>query len=160
MTIETANVDGKGYRHNVAIAIINEDKQILIAKRYKKKTWQFPQGGINKNETIIDAMYRELNEEVGLSKNDVQILSQTKDWLYYDIPEKFRRKGSPVVGQKQIWFLLKIKCPDSKIRLDSHKDIEFDAWRWVDYWDGVDEVVNFKKEIYQKALTKLSVFVF
>lgn len=151
-----AEIDPQGYRHNVAIVLLNENKQVLIAKRFKKNSWQFPQGGINKNESFTDAMYRELNEEIGLNKNDVEILNQTKDWLHYDIPKKFRRKGSPVIGQKQIWFLLQIKCPDSKIRLDTHKEIEFDQWRWIDYWDSLDEIVSFKKDIYKKALDSLS----
>ncbi len=151
-----AEIDAQGYRHNVAIVLLNEDKQVLIAKRFKRNSWQFPQGGIHSNETVVEGMYRELNEEIGLNKNDVKILNQTKDWLYYDIPKNFRRKGSPVIGQKQIWFLLQIKCPDSKIRLDAHKEIEFDQWRWIDYWDVLDEIVSFKKEIYKEALDNLS----
>jgi putative (di)nucleoside polyphosphate hydrolase len=160
VTIDSTNVDENGYRRNVGIAIVNEDKQVLIAKRRNENTWQCPQGGINKNEKPIDALYRELSEEVGLAKNDIKVLGQTKGWLYYDIPPKFRRKGSPVIGQKQIWFLLKIKCPDSKIRLDTHDEIEFDQWRWIDYWETVDEVVSFKKETYQNALTTLASHVF
>ena len=71
-------IDQEGYRPNVGIVILNKNKQALWAKRVAEDAWQFPQGGINEGESVKDAMYRELMEEVGLSPGHVKIIGQTK----------------------------------------------------------------------------------
>ena len=123
-------IDSDGYRANVGIVITNEKKQILLAKRFKQDAWQLPQGGIDTDETELDALYRELEEEVGLNPDHVTLLAKTPKWLRYDLPtEHIRRRQKPTcIGQKQVWFLLKLKSGDDNITLDSHQDIEFDDW--------------------------------
>jgi putative (di)nucleoside polyphosphate hydrolase len=76
-------IDSEGYRANIGIVIANEKKQILLAKRYKQDAWQLPQGGIDKGETELEALYRELEEEVGLAPEHVSILAKTPKWLRY-----------------------------------------------------------------------------
>ena len=49
----------EGYRPNVAMVVINSQKKVLICRRRNTKTWQFPQGGIDKGEDIKNAMYRD-----------------------------------------------------------------------------------------------------
>ncbi len=103
-------IDEHGYRPNVGIVLCNDANQVFWAKRCGGNGWQFPQGGVHPNETPEQAMYRELQEEIGLLPQHVSILGATHDWLRYDIPDEFRRRpssGSPVEfrGQKQIWFL-------------------------------------------------------
>ncbi|SFV59606.1 Adenosine (5')-pentaphospho-(5'')-adenosine pyrophosphohydrolase [hydrothermal vent metagenome] len=152
--------DENGYRYNVAIVVLNNDNKVLIAKIVNKNKWQFPQGGIDKNEEVVDAMYRELEEEIGLGKDDVSIITKTTDWLYYDIPIKYRNQKSKVIGQKQIWFLLKLNASDNKINLTKHSEIEFDDWAWIDYWESAEKVIDFKKDVYKKALTIFQPWVF
>ena len=120
-------IDSDGYRANVGIVITNEKRQILLAKRFKQDAWQLPQGGIDTDETELDALYRELEEEVGLNPGHVTLLAKTPKWLRYDLPtEHIRRRQKPTcIGQKQVWFLLKLKSGDDNITLDSHHDIEF-----------------------------------
>ena len=79
-------IDSEGYRPNVGIVICNRRGQLLWAKRIGQSAWQFPQGGINEDETIEQALFRELEEEVGLRGNDVSVLHQTTEWLRYDLP--------------------------------------------------------------------------
>ena len=85
-------IDQEGYRPNVGIIILNDNKKALWAKRVDEDAWQFPQGGINEGESLKEAMYRELMEEVGLSPNHVEIIGQTKEWLRYDVPKQWVRR--------------------------------------------------------------------
>lgn len=86
-------IDADGFRANVGIILANTQGQVLLAKRIESDSWQFPQGGINRGETPIDAMYRELYEEVGLLSQHVQLLGMTKDWLRYRLPKRYVRIG-------------------------------------------------------------------
>lgn len=155
-------IDREGYRANIGIVITNEKKQILLAKRYKQDAWQLPQGGIDKGETELEALYRELEEEVGLAPKQVSLLAKTPKWLRYELPmEHIRRKQKPTcIGQKQVWYLLKLVSNDSDISLSLHNKVEFDDWKWVDYWNPVDEVINFKKEVYEDMLKALAPVLF
>ena len=76
-------IDDDGYRPNVGIVICNRQGQVMWARRFGQHSWQFPQGGINPGESAEQAMYRELFEEVGLSRKDVRILASTRNWLRY-----------------------------------------------------------------------------
>lgn len=155
-------IDAEGYRANVGIVITNNKQQILLAKRYQQDSWQLPQGGIDENETELEALFRELYEEVGLSAEHVEVIAKTPKWLRYDLPDyHIRRKQKPLcIGQKQVWFLLKLTCDESNIKLDTHSDIEFDDWEWVDYWHPIEEVIDFKKTIYEDMLKALAPVVF
>lgn len=153
-------IDKEGYRENVAIVIINKDRKVLWAKRANENAWQFPQGGVKSNEKIEDAMFRELKEEVGISKDKVKILGKTNDWLYYDVPKNWIRKDNNLYkGQKQIWFLLKFLGDECDIFLKNGIKPEFDDWSWIDYWIPNDKVIDFKRDVYSKALKQLAVFI-
>jgi len=137
-------------------------KQILLAKRFKQSGWQLPQGGIDEDETELDALYRELQEEVGLDSSHVTLIAKTPKWLRYELPdEHVRRTQKPMcIGQKQVWYLLKLDSSDDEISLDLHDDVEFDDWKWVDYWKPVDEVINFKRDVYEDMLKALAPILF
>lgn len=150
-------IDTDGYRPNVGLIICNSLGKLLWAKRIGQEAWQFPQGGIQRQESPEAAMLRELNEEVGLEPADIRILARTSDWLHYKLPPHLvRHKSNPVcIGQKQLWFLLLLQGTDDKIRFDRGNKPEFDAIRWIDYWTAAEEVVAFKREVYRKALSEL-----
>ena len=151
----------EGYRPNVAMIVINNDNKVLICRRRNTQTWQFPQGGIDPNENIQEAMYRELFEEVGLSKEDVNIIGESKKMITYDIPITLRSKvlGGKFKGQDQKWFLLKTIKDDIKINLNNEVIPEFEEFEWVSYWRALDRIIDFKKEAYRQALTELRFFV-
>ena len=150
-------IDSEGYRPNVGIVICNRRGQLLWAKRIGQSAWQFPQGGIDGDETIKQALFRELEEEVGLCGNDVIVLHQTTEWLRYDLPKNYIRyhKNPLCIGQKQKWFLLGLEADDSQIELDKFGEPEFDDWRWVSYWYPVNQVIEFKRDVYRRALREL-----
>ena len=79
-------LDRDGYRPNVGIILVNAKNQVFWGKRIREHSWQFPQGGINYGETPEQAMYRELQEEVGLAPEHVKIVGRTRDWLRYEVP--------------------------------------------------------------------------
>ncbi|WNO08868.1 RNA pyrophosphohydrolase [Teredinibacter sp. KSP-S5-2] len=150
-------IDDDGFRLNVGIVIANEQGGLLWARRVGgQNAWQFPQGGIKEDESAEEALYRELNEEVGLSREDVEVVAVTKGWLRYRLPKRLVRQKEPLcIGQKQKWFLLKLKSGEQSIRLDASQPAEFDDWAWVNYWYPLSKVVSFKREVYRKALKEL-----
>ncbi len=154
-------IDSDGYRANVGIILSNRDGQVLWAQRMGQDAWQFPQGGVNREETVEQAMYRELWEEIGLRPDDVGIVASTSSWLRYKLPKRMvRRHEQPVcIGQKQKWFLLSLQGDDSRLNLDASDKPEFQDWRWVDYWHPIDHVVFFKKRVYRCALQQLNKYI-
>lgn len=154
-------IDSEGYRSNVGIILCNDEGRVFWAKRKGVNSWQFPQGGINCNENPEAAMYRELREETGLKIKHVQLLGRTRYWLHYKLPGKYiRKKSLPLcVGQKQIWFILRLVSDESKVHFDCGKKQEFDDWKWVDYWRPLKEVIYFKHKVYQEAMAELGAII-
>ena len=154
-------IDSNGYRENVGIILTNPSGQVFWAKRRGQDAWQFPQGGIDENESPLDAMYRELEEETGLLKNHVEVTGQTDDWLRYSIPKNLQRtRSKPLcVGQKQIWFSLKLVGDESEVNLAHSAKPEFDRWRWIDYWAPLDDIIFFKRKVYKQALKELEQYL-
>ena len=81
-------LDRDGYRPNVGIILVNQKNEVFWGKRVREHSWQFPQGGMNSDETPEEAMYRELAEETGLVAEHVQILAATPGWLRYRLPRQ------------------------------------------------------------------------
>jgi putative (di)nucleoside polyphosphate hydrolase len=154
-------LDREGFRPNVGIILLNSHNEVWWGKRVREHSWQFPQGGIKYGETPEQAMYRELEEEIGLRQEHVRIVGRTRDWLRYEVPDHFikREIRGHYRGQKQIWFLLRMVARDNDVNLRLTDHPEFDAWRWHNYWVPLDTVIEFKREVYQKALQELSRFL-
>lgn len=150
-------IDRAGYRLNVGIILINASNRVFWGKRHGHDAWQFPQGGLSTGETALDAMFRELREEIGLEQSDVDVLGVTKRWLKYRLPKQYLRHGTEplVIGQKQKWYLLRLATSEQKVRLDLCDSPEFDSWRWIDYHEPKEHVIFFKKQVYTQALKEL-----
>ena len=158
----TDSIDDEGFRANVGIILANDVQRLFWARRVGRRGWQFPQGGIRPDETPEDAMFRELEEEIGLSRVDVDVIAQTSDWLRYRLPRRYMRTNSKplCVGQKQRWFLLRLAGPEENVRFDRSKKPEFDKFRWVDFWYPPKQVIFFKRKVYVQALTELGEHLF
>jgi putative (di)nucleoside polyphosphate hydrolase len=151
-------IDAEGFRANVGIMLVRDDRRLFLGGRPGGRGWQFPQGGIRQGENLEHALYRELAEETGLARDDVELIASTRGWLRYRLPQQFVRRESepPCIGQKQRWFLLRFAGPESRLRLDSTDEPpEFDRWRWVEWWEPVKEVIYFKRRVYSRALHEL-----
>lgn len=150
-------LDRDGYRPNVGIILANLRNEVFWGKRVNQHSWQFPQGGIQRGETPEQAMFRELEEEIGLRPDHVRILGRTRQWLRYDVPKQWIRRDwrGTYRGQKQIWFLLRLLGRDCDVKLRASGRPEFDAWRWHAYWVPVESVIDFKRDVYTQALEEL-----
>lgn len=151
-------IDAEGYRANVGIILTNDQGQVFWARRIGQDAWQFPQGGIRSQESPMQALYRELKEEVGLDAHQVEVLACTRGWLKYRLPKRLIRQNSlPIcIGQKQKWFLLRLVSPDHHIDVQQGEPPEFDHWQWVSYWYPLNQVVHFKRDVYRLAMSELS----
>lgn len=154
-------LDREGFRPNVGIILLNNHNEVWWGKRVREHSWQFPQGGIKYGETPEQAMFRELEEEVGLRAEHVKIVGRTRDWLRYEVPDRFIKRDirGHYRGQKQIWFLLRMTGRDCDVNLRLTAHPEFDAWRWHEYWVPLEVVIEFKRDVYQRALQELSRFL-
>ncbi|MGH8278100.1 MAG: RNA pyrophosphohydrolase [Gammaproteobacteria bacterium] len=154
-------IDTQGFRANVGIMLADSRGRLFWARRIGQRAWQFPQGGLEEGESPEQALFRELAEEVGLEPAQVQILGSTRRWLRYRLPARYqRRAAAPLcVGQKQLWYLLRFVGADTDVRLDASNAPEFDAWRWVDYWQPLEEVIFFKRRVYRQALMEFAALI-
>ncbi len=155
-------IDSDGFRANVGIVLMRQAAETFLGRQVGGRGWQFPQGGVRCGETLEQAAFRELNEEIGLLRQDVQLLGHTAGWLRYRLPAKYvRRHRRPVcIGQKQRWFLLRLRNAAASFDFGRTSEPEFDAFRWVDYWEPAREVIYFKRMVYVRALTELAPLAF
>jgi len=154
-------IDRDGFRANVGVVLMRHD-QVFLGRRAGGRGWQFPQGGVRVDETLEEAAYRELGEEIGVDPGEVELLGQTRRWLRYRLPPRYvRRNQQPLcIGQKQRWFLLRLKQEEAAFDFTRTSEPEFDQWRWVSYWEPVKEVIYFKRRVYARALTELARIAF
>jgi putative (di)nucleoside polyphosphate hydrolase len=143
------------YRSNVGIMMVNKTGYIFVGQRLdnNQDAWQMPQGGIDAGEDPETAAYRELLEETGVNQQNVRFLASSSRWLSYDLPEdliptlwngKFR-------GQKQKWFLFKFLGKDGDINIATEHP-EFSKWKWISKENLLEEIVPFKKSVYENVL--------
>ena len=129
-----------------------EDEKPWIMVLNKNRGWELPGGEISENEDFDIAALRELYEETGVKT--AKIINQSEGWYYYYLPENLQTRlwGGKFLGQKQKWFLFSFEGTDSEINLKADKKPEFNNWKWVSTQDVLNNIVVFKKEIYQKIL--------
>ena len=153
-------IDPDGFRANVGIVLL-KDAEVFLGRRTGGKGWQFPQGGLRRGESLEQALFRELDEEIGVVESDVQLVGQTDRWLRYRLPPRYvRRNQQPLcTGQKQRWFLLRL-MHEVSFDFARTSEPEFDQWRWVPWWEPVREVIYFKRPVYVRALTELAGLAF
>ncbi|MBN2782913.1 MAG: RNA pyrophosphohydrolase [Campylobacterales bacterium] len=141
------------YRPNVAAIILCDEypqkKEIFIAQRNDlHDVWQFPQGGIDEGEEVHEALFRELEEEIGTNK--VEIISEYPEWLSYDFPPKIAQSMKPWIGQKQKYFLVRLQ-KDAVIDINT-KHPEFSDYKFVDVDDVLGMSASFKQDVYEKVI--------
>lgn len=150
------------YRSGVGIMIINSEKKIFVGKRIDNNSdaWQMPQGGLDIGENEDIAMFRELREETGINENFVKIITKSKKYYYYDLPYKLQKKfwGGKYLGQKQRWYLIEFIGSENDINIKT-EDPEFSQWKWVFKKDLLDEIVSFKRDLYENVVKEFEEFL-
>jgi putative (di)nucleoside polyphosphate hydrolase len=150
------------YRPNVGVVLMRADGKVWLGRRAGTPgphNWQFPQGGVDDGEALLDAALRELREETGVTS--ATLLGRTDDWIAYAFPPGHdgKKAARGWKGQKQIWFAFRFTGDDSEIDLTAHGDIEFDAWLWADLEDALTSVVAFKRPTYRQVIETFRKFV-
>ena len=147
-------------RTGVGIAVLNSENKIFVGKRKDNPfdKWQMPQGGVDSNEPLLQAMKRELLEETSIK--NIEVLKEFDQWLEYELPENLIGKiwKGKYRGQKQKWFVVKFLGDDSEININT-KNAEFMEWKWIDMDLLPDLIVLFKKHVYEKVLVELKKIV-
>ncbi len=140
------------FRANAGAVIINSKGQVLAFERSDTKdAWQFPQGGIDYDEEPFVTIKREIFEETGIKADDnLELVAEHPEWLVYEFPRHTRPKGWSR-GQAQKWFLFKVKNDDIKPDLQRAESPEFVAWKWTDIDEVVEQMIFFKKPVYEKV---------
>ena len=141
------------YRPNVAMIIVSHNypqkKEIFLAQRNDlTDVWQFPQGGIDEGEEVKEALFRELEEEIGTK--DVSIVCEYPEWISYDFPPKIANKMKPYIGQKQRYFLVKLSA-DAKINIETEHP-EFNDYKFVDVDEVLKQSASFKQDVYETVI--------
>ena len=147
------------FRVNVCAVILNNQSRVLLAERLGGG-WQFPQGGVKTSESPLDAIFREVKEEVNINEADLEVVGRTELPLEYTIPSNFQprlhERADSIDGQRQWWYLLRFFGHDSTIDLHASDKPEFKQWRWVSYWHALHMVIEFKRNVYRRGLTELA----
>ncbi|AZL16183.1 RNA pyrophosphohydrolase [Rickettsiales endosymbiont of Stachyamoeba lipophora] len=150
------------YRPGVGAMVLNHENKVFVGKRIDNKSdaWQMPQGGIDENESPDMAVFRELEEETGLVNNNLKLISRSRLWFYYDIPDNLIPKlwEGRYRGQKQQWFLFKFYGKDSEININTEHP-EFNEWQWVKIEDLPELIVPFKKKLYTEIIDEFKYYV-
>ena len=147
-------------RIGVGIVLLNSKNKIFVGKRIDnpKKFWQMPQGGVDKNEELIQAAKRELKEETSIKS--VELVKELDEWFEYNLPNNLIGKvwKGKYKGQKQKWFIMKFLGNDKEINIKT-KHPEFFEWKWIELDKITDVVVNFKLDVYKKIQEKVKIII-
>jgi len=147
-------------RKGVGIAVLNSENNVFVGKRKDNPfdKWQMPQGGVDFNESLLQAMRRELLEETSIK--NIEVLKEFEQWLEYELPENLISKiwNGKYRGQKQKWFVVKFLGDESEININT-KNAEFMEWKWIDINLLPDLIVIFKKHVYEEVLVELKKIV-
>jgi putative (di)nucleoside polyphosphate hydrolase len=138
----------KYFRAGAGAVIADGHGRVLALERAGiRRAWQFPQGGIEAGEKPIEAVLREIEEETGIKRNALRLVTRCPELLAYELPVAARSQKTGM-GQVQYWFLFKSKKPSLDVHLPPHG--EFRASMWLPFHRVLSSVVNFKEPVYRK----------
>lgn len=142
------------YRPCAGVVLVNADGHVFAGRRidHDQGAWQMPQGGIDEGEDPREAALRELEEETGVARELVEVEAETADWVRYDLPDELlgRIWKGKYRGQAQKWLLCRFKGRDDDIDIDTAQP-EFSAWNWMPPDELLDQIVPFKRDVYERV---------
>jgi putative (di)nucleoside polyphosphate hydrolase len=143
------------YRPAAGVMLLNRGGKVFVAQRLDSslEAWQMPQGGLDQGEDAEAGAFRELEEETGISRDKVEIITRCPTELNYDLPDDLVGKmwNGKWRGQRQTWFLMRFLGTDEDVNLETPEP-EFRAWKWADPVELPAMIVPFKKKLYEDVL--------
>lgn len=147
------------YRRNVGVMLVNAQNEAFVGQRLDSEVpaWQMPQGGIDQGENAQTAALRELEEETGVSPKLVTQLAESKGWVAYDLPHDLvpRIWKGRYKGQEQKWFLFRFHGSDADVNIEVEHQ-EFSKWRWLPVSELVENIVPFKRSVYEQVVAEFT----
>tara|TARA_B100000029_G_scaffold318381_1_gene310763 strand:- start:1269 stop:1742 length:474 start_codon:yes stop_codon:yes gene_type:complete len=144
-------------RIGVGIILLNDENKVFVGRRIDNPDnfWQMPQGGVDKNENLLQAAKRELEEETSIKS--VKLVKEIDRWLEYDLPKNLLGKiwKGKYRGQTQKWFIMKFLGKNEEVNIKT-KNPEFLEWKWIEYSNLPEVAVDFKINLYKKIKKELS----
>lgn len=138
------------FRAGVGTVIYNADGHVALFRRSQHPIgiWQFQQGGIDLGEHPRVTLWRELQEEIGLTAEAIEKVTEMPHWTIYEDVYSAIDHDVPRIGQAHRWFFLKLK-EDRTIDITLASDNEFDDCTWVTFMDAIASAGDKKKHVYE-----------
>jgi putative (di)nucleoside polyphosphate hydrolase len=141
----------KYFRAGVGAVIADSRGRVLALERSDYRgAWQLPQGGLEKRETALEGVRREIQEETGLAPRALQMVGRYPELLAYELPAKAQSKKTGL-GQVQYWFFFVMK--KDPVTTPRPPKGEFRAARWIPFSRVVAEAAPFRKLVYVNLQT-------
>jgi putative (di)nucleoside polyphosphate hydrolase len=135
------------FRASAGAMIVNAEGHVLAIERADiAGAWQLPQGGLDEGEEPLDAAYREIAEETGIEKTDLEFVKACSELLVYELPPEARSKKTGR-GQVLYWFLFHFI---GKQRKAGTRTRESRGWQWMPFSRVIGGVTSFRKPMYQQ----------
>ena len=116
--------------------ITNKEKEYLLCKMPHTQgtfpgKWGLPGGGVEANETILDALKREIREEVG----DKLIISSIKPWTFRDDFANKLYPNGDIEEVYMIYLIFDCVAENKTVILNE----EFEEFAWV----KANDIINY-----------------
>ena len=147
------------FRKGVSALILNEKDELLLVnlQSFETKYFAIPGGGIEPNETIESAVYREIEEELGIKNNNLKLVGTSAEPLLIHFKtNKLTRDGIEYDGMERYFFGFRFVGDDREIKL---QDDEIRSYKWVSFADLKDYLL-FENQLEDTTAKLLEVFIF
>ena len=121
------------YRKGVSSLIVNSNNEFLLVNliSFEEKYFAIPGGGIEDGETMEDAAYREIYEELGIERRSLDYVGKNDSPLTVTfISPKITRDGKEYVGSERYFFGFRFIGKNEEIKLQGG---EVRAYKWVKF---------------------------